>query len=87
MDFVEVIRMEADMKKVYLIVQRIKRNLEIETEFELERKGLERICIENNIDYNELNEAEKEEIWKELLEIVEEIEFTKYYAEIYNGED
>ena len=79
--------MEADMKKVYLIVQRIKRNLEIETEFELERKGLERICIENNIDYNDLTEEEKELVWRELIEIVEEIEFTKYYAEMYNGED
>lgn len=76
-----------DIKKVYLIVQHIKRNLEIETEFELERKGLQRICIENNVDYDELNEAEKEMIWKELIEIVEEIEFKKYYADLYMGDD
>ena len=85
MDFVEVNRM--DMKKVYLTVQHIKRNLEVETEFELERLGLERICIENNIDYMDLTEEEKEEIWNELMGIAQEIEFTKYYAEIYNGAD
>ena len=87
MDFAEVARMKADMKKVYLIVQQIKRNLEIETEFELERKGLRRICIENNIEYNELDGTEREEIWKELIKIVEEIKYKKYYADLYMGDD
>ena len=88
MDFVEVARMEEiDYKKVYLVVQRIKRNLEIETVFELERIGLDRICIENNIDFEDLTEAEKEEVWQELLSIAEEAEFRTYYAEIYNGRD
>ena len=76
-----------DYEKVFLAVLQIERNLEIETVAELERIGLERICIDNSIDYEELTEAEKEEIWKELVAIVKEIEFKKEFAEMYLNED
>ena len=76
-----------DYEKVFLAILQIERNLEIETVTELERIGLERICIDNSIDCEELTEAEKEEIWKELIAIVEEIEFCKEFAEMYMNED
>ena len=66
-----------DNEKVFLAVLQIERNLEIETIPDLERIGLERICIDNGINWEELTEAEKEEIWKELIAIVERIEFEK----------
>ena len=76
-----------DLEKVFLAVLQIERNLEIESVAELERIGLERICIENSIDYNDLTETENEEIWKELIAIVEEIEFSKEFARMYLNED
>jgi len=66
-----------DYEKVFLAVLQIKRNLEIETIPDLERIGLERICIDNGIDWDEFTEVEKEELWKELIAIVERIEFEK----------
>ena len=88
-DFEEVDAMKEimDFEKVFLAVLQIQRNLGIETVAELERIGLKRICIKNNIDYDDLTEAEKEELWKELTGIVEEIEFKKKYAEMYMNED
>ena len=71
-----------DSEKVFLAVLQIERNLEIEAVAELERKGLERVCIESNIDYNDLTEAEKDAVWGEILGIVEEIEFKKEFAEM-----
>ena len=76
-----------DSEKVFLAVLQIERNLEIETVTELERAGLRRVCINNNIDYGELTEAEKEAIWKEVIAIVEETEFKKQFAEMYMNED
>ena len=76
-----------DSEKVFLAVLQIERNLEIETVAELERIGLNGICIDNNIDYNDLTEAEKEAIWKEVIAIVEETEFKKQFAEMYMNED
>jgi len=76
-----------DSEKVFLAVLQIERNLEIETVVELERMGLKGICIDNNIDYNDLTETEKEALWKEVIGIVEETEFKKEFAEMYMNED
>jgi len=76
-----------DSEKVFLAVLQIERNLEIETVAELERIGLKGICVGNNVDYNDLTEAEKEAIWKEVIGIVEETEFKKQFAEMYMNED
>ena len=72
-----------DYEKVFLAVITIEQNLEIESVAELEREGLERICIENNIDCNDLSEEEKELVWKELIGIVEEIEFCSEFRKLY----
>ena len=72
-----------DHEKVFLTVLQIERNLEIESIPDLERIGLERICREYNVDYEDLTEAEREEIWKELIAIVEEIEFCLEFSELY----
>jgi len=45
--------------------------------------GIERICREYNVDYSDFSEAEKEELWKELMAIVEEIEFNRDFSELY----
>ena len=74
---------DVDEEKVLLAVLRFKADWEIQTISELERIGLERICIEYNVDYSGLNEAEREEIWKELIAIVEEIEFCLEFSELY----
>ena len=79
--------MEVNEEKVFLAVMRFRTDWEIQTISELERIGLERICREYNIDYSDLNEAEKEEIWKELIAIVEEIEFVREFSEMYMEED
>ena len=70
-----------DNEKVFLAVLQIKRNLEIETIPDLERIGLERICIDNGIDWDEFTEVEKEELWKELIAIMERIEFEKDFRD------
>ena len=72
-----------DERKVFSAVMRFKTDWEILTISELERIGLERICREYNVDYDDLNEAEKEELWKELIAIVEEIEFVREFSELY----
>lgn len=77
-----------DYRKVYRIVEHVKKQETFDyTEFELERNGLQRICIEYNVDYDDLNEAEKEGLWKELMAMAEETEFKRYYEHIYNGSD
>lgn len=76
-----------EYKKVYGIVRHIQRSDFDYTVFELERKGLQRICIDYNVGYDELSEAEKEELWKELMAVAEEIEFKRYFEDIYNGGD
>ena len=70
-----------DNEKVFLAVLQIERNLEIETIPDLERIGLERICIDNGIDWDEFTEVEKEELWKELIAIMERIEFEKDFRD------
>ena len=75
--------MEVNEEKVFLAMLRFKADWEIQMISELERIGLERICREYNVDYDDLNEAEKEEIWKELIAIVEEIEFVREFSELY----
>jgi len=75
MDFAEVARM-----RVYEIVKMIKRCGDFDyTVCELERKGLERICIDYNVDYENLTKAERKELWNELLGMAEEVEFVRYY--------
>jgi len=70
-------------RKVFEAVMQFRTDLRIETVTELERTGLEEACTENNIDYYELNEAEKEKLWKEMIAVVEEIEFNKEFSELY----
>ena len=79
--------MEVNEEKVLLALLRFKTDWEIQTISELERIGLERICREYNVDYEDLTEAEREEIWKELIAIVEEIEFCLEFSELYEEED
>ena len=74
---------EINIEKVFLAVLRFRANWEILTISELERIGLERLCREYNIDYEDLTEAEKEEIWMEAVAIVDEIEFNREFAELY----
>ena len=75
--------MEVNEEKVFLAVLRFRANWEIQTISELERIGLERICREYNVDYSDFSEAEREELWKELIAIVEEIEFNREFSELY----
>lgn len=89
MGFVEVNEMkEIDVMRIYAIIGHVKRCGSFDyCVSELERLGLQRICGIYNIDYDWLNEAEKEELWKELLEMAREIEFKKYYEDIYDCDD
>ena len=79
--------MEVNEEKVFRAVMRFRTDWEIQTISELERIGLERLCREYNVDYDDFSEAEKEEIWKELIAIVEEIEFVREFSEMYMEED
>ena len=78
--------MEVNEEKVFLAVLRFRANWEIQTISELERIGLERLCKEYNVDYEDFTEAEREELWKELMAIVEEIEFNREFSELYEEE-
>ena len=64
-------------KKLCKILRDIDRDFNYDL-VELRTKGLKEICIENNVDYYELSEAEKEELWNELLEMAEEIELIRF---------
>lgn len=84
MDLAEVHRME----KVYRIVEAIKRQGDFDfCVSELEQKGLYRVCLYYSIDYDWLSDAERELLWQELQAMAQEVEFKKYYADIYDGSD
>ena len=78
---------EVNEKKVFWAVEQFRRNLSIRSVIELERAGLDWICRDNDIDYTELNDSEKEELWKEMIAILEEIEFNREFSELYMEED
>jgi hypothetical protein len=54
-----------DCDKVFLAVMQIRQNLQIDSVPELERAGLEKVCRDCNVDYEDFTEAERDEIWKE----------------------
>ena len=62
-----------------MAVKQFRKHLNIRSVAELERAGLDWICRDNNIDYTELNNAEKEELWKEMIRILDETEFRTEY--------